>query len=88
MKNVNLNIGEKNVNISEAMDMAKERAALELGIAPDDVLVVSWYDCREDKHSPNLVSGWEDYGKSHGATLRLEINEGEYVFLCEDFSLH
>jgi hypothetical protein len=88
MKTLNIDIGEGHVDINGAMNLAKERAALELGVAQEDLVIVSWYDCRADRHSPTLTSGWEDYGRSHGATLRLEINEGEYVFLCEDSGLH
>jgi hypothetical protein len=88
MRTVNVDAGVRDVLINEAMDIARTRGAFELGTAPEDLVIVSWYDCRADKHSPNLISGWEDYGKSHGATLRLEINDGEFVFLCEDAGIH
>jgi hypothetical protein len=88
MRTINLDVGERDLNITEAMNIAKEKAAAEFGIELGDLVVVSWYDCRADKHSPSLTSGWEDYGRSHGATLRLEINEGEFVFLCENSNLH
>lgn len=88
MRTVNVNLGERDLDITRAMKVARERGASELRIEPDDLVIVSWYDCREQKHSPNLTSGWEEYGRSHGATLRLEINGGEYVFYCEDSGLH
>lgn len=88
MKTLNIDTGERNVGIDEAMNLAKERAASELGVTQGELVIVSWYDCKADRHSPTLTSGWEDYGKSHGATLRMEINGGEYVFLCEGSGLH
>lgn len=84
MKTVNVDVGLRDISIYEAMDIVKKRAAAELGITPDETVIVSWYDCKKDRHSPNLISGWEEYGKSHGATLKVELNDGEFVFLCEE----
>jgi hypothetical protein len=84
MKTINVDVGLRDISIDEAMGIGKEKAASELGISRDETVIVSWFDCRADKHSPNLISGWEDYGKSHGATLKVELNDGEFVFLCEE----
>lgn len=88
MKTLNIMTGERDLQINAAMEIARRKGAEELGIAPEDLVIVSWYDCRTNRHSPTLTSGWEDYGRSHGATLRLEINGGEYVFFCEDSEIH
>jgi hypothetical protein len=83
MRSVNVDTGVSVTTIGEAMDIAKKTAASEFGTTPEKLVVVSWFDCKENRHSPSLISGWEDYGESHGATLKVELDDGEYVFLCE-----
>ena len=88
MKTLNIEMAERELHIIEAMDLALEKGAEEIGVERDGLVIVSWYDCKADRHSPGLISSREDYGKSHGANLRVVINDGEFVFLCEDSRNH
>ena len=72
------------------------RAALALALANaearerlGDAMLLSWYDRDRDSESPRHVSechsdsavpGYVDYGVNHGATLRVDIDEGRFVF--------
>jgi len=69
----------------EAMEMAKEEAAHHM----DDWLLMSWYDRDRDFESPQhatesdeecAVPGYVEYGISHGATLKIDIETGRFVF--------
>lgn len=69
----------------EAMELAKEEAAQHL----DDFMMMSWYDRDRDFESPQhatesdedcAVPGYVDYGISHGATLKIDIEKGRFVF--------
>lgn len=88
MKTLNVDTGMRDIYIEEAMEIAKQTAAFEMDAFPEELVIVSWFDCRENKHSPSLISGWDDYGRSHGATLRVELNGGEFVFFCEKAHFH
>ncbi len=69
----------------EAMSLAKEVAAARF----DDWMLVSWYDRDRDVESPAHATecaegcaktGYIDYALSHGATLRVEVEDGRFVF--------
>jgi len=69
----------------EAMKLAKEEAARHL----DDFMLMSWYDRDRDFESPQHVTesdapsatpGYVHYGISHGATLKVDIENGRFVF--------
>ena len=77
----------------EAMRMANAEADRRLG----DHMLLSWYDRDRDFESPqhagechqdSAVPGYVDYGVYHGATLKVDIDSGRFVFfyLPVDFS--
>ena len=69
----------------EAMARADAIASEQLG----DYMLISWYDRDRDFESPqhssechqaSAVPGYVDYGINHGATLKVDIGEGRFVF--------
>ena len=68
-----------------AMRLASAEAERRLG----EYMLVSWYDRDRDFESPqhasechldSAVPGYVDYGISHGATLRVDVERGRFVF--------
>lgn len=68
-----------------AMGMANHTAAARIG----DYMLLSWYDRDRDFESPqhasechldSAVPGYVDYGLHHGATLKVDIEDGRFVF--------
>jgi len=68
-----------------AMQMANTEAEARLG----QYMLLSWYDRDRDFESPqhasechqdSAVPGYVDYGIHHGATLKLDIEHGRFVF--------
>lgn len=69
----------------QAMARADAVAADKLG----DFMLLSWYDRDRDFESPQHSSechqesatpGYVDYGLHHGATLKVDIEQGRFVF--------
>lgn len=69
----------------EAMELAKEVAGRHL----DDYMLMSWYDRDRDFESPqhatesdapSATPGYVYYGISHGATFKVDIEQGRFVF--------
>jgi hypothetical protein len=68
-----------------AMALANQEASQRLG----EYMLLSWYDRDRDFESPqhssechldSAVPGYVDYGVSHGATLKVDIEQGRFVF--------
>ena len=68
-----------------AMKEADSEAQKQLG----DAMLISWYDRDRDFESPqhssechldSAISGYVDYGLSHGAKLMVDIENGRFVF--------
>ncbi|MGW8227428.1 MAG: AF1514 family protein [Gammaproteobacteria bacterium] len=68
-----------------AMQLANAEAEKRLG----DAMLLSWYDRDRDFESPQHASechqdsatpGYVDYGIHHGATLKVDIEQGRFVF--------
>jgi len=68
-----------------AMTLADSVAEKHLG----DAMLLAWYDRDRDFESPqhasechqdSAVPGYVDYGLSHGATLKVVIEQGRFVF--------
>ena len=68
-----------------AMARADEIATERLG----EAMLLSWYDHDRDFESPQHSSechqvsatpGYVDYGLNHGATLKVDIEQGRFVF--------
>ena len=69
----------------QAMEFANEQAQRSLG----DYMLLSWYDRDRDFESPqhasechqdSAIPGYVDYGLHHGATLKVDIEQGRFVF--------
>jgi hypothetical protein len=76
----------------EAMRLANQEAEARL----QQPMLISWYDRDRDFESPQhasechqqgAVPGYVDYGVYHGATLKIDIEQGRFVFfyLSVDF---
>jgi hypothetical protein len=72
-------------NYQDAMQLANAEAEKHLG----EVMLLSWYDRDRDFESPQHASechqdsatpGYVDYGIHHGATLKVDIEQGRFVF--------
>ena len=68
-----------------AMALAAREAAARLG----EYMLLSWYDRDRDFESPQHASechqasatpGYVDYGLHHGATLKIDVEVGRFVF--------
>ncbi len=55
----------------------------------DEHMMLSWYDRDRDFESPqhasechaeSAIPGYVDYGINHGATLKIDIEQGRFVF--------
>ncbi|MDH5766589.1 MAG: AF1514 family protein, partial [Gammaproteobacteria bacterium] len=69
----------------QAMKHADQKAEEILG----DYMLLSWYDRDRDFESPqhasechqdSAVPGYVDYGIYHGATLKIDFEQGRFVF--------
>jgi hypothetical protein len=75
-----------------AMQLANTEAKKRLG----EVMLLSWYDRDRDFESPqhasechqdSAIPGYVDYGIHHGATLKVDIEQGRFVFFYLPVSL-
>ncbi|MHB8346303.1 MAG: AF1514 family protein [Acidiferrobacterales bacterium] len=82
---VELNPQQLVPDLHVAMALAEREASARLG----DHMLLSWYDRDRDFESPqhssechmvSAVPGYVDYGVNHGATLKVDIEEGRFVF--------
>ena len=73
----------------DAMRLADAEAGRRLA----EPMLLSWYDRDRDFESPqhasechqdSAVPGYVDYGLSHGATLKIDIGDGRFVFFYLD----
>jgi len=73
----------------EGMRLADAEARSRLG----DPMLLSWYDRDRDYESPqhasechaaSAVPGYVDYGLYHGAKLRIDVEQGRFVFFYLD----
>ena len=69
----------------QAMKLADEKAEELLG----DYMLLSWYDRDRDFESPqhasechqdSAIPGYVDYGIYHGAKLKIDFEQGRFVF--------
>ncbi|MFK5892335.1 MAG: AF1514 family protein [Pseudomonadota bacterium] len=82
---VNIDDEEPLDNYLQAMKIADQQAVKNLG----DFMMLSWYDKDRDFESPqhssechldSAVPGYVDYALYHGATLKINIENGRFVF--------
>ena len=76
---------ERLPDYTAAMSLANAEAEKRLG----ENMLLSWYDRDRDLESPqhasechldSAVPGYVDYGVYHGATLKVDIEQGRFVF--------
>jgi len=81
----NLNPGPAPADYQEAMALADVEAQKYLG----EFMLLSWYDRDRDFESPqhssechlhSAIPGYVDYAINHGATLKIDIENGRFVF--------
>ncbi len=72
-------------DLHAAMALAEQEAGIRLG----EHMLLSWYDRDRDFESPQhasechtacAVPGYVDYGVNHGATLKVDVQGGRFVF--------
>jgi hypothetical protein len=61
-------------------------ARLAAGSAAPEPMLLAWYDRRRGQESPQVPEcqhkpGWLAYAESHGGDIRVDVNDGEYVFI-------
>lgn len=73
------------VDYREAMALANAEAMVRIG----EFMLLSWYDLDRDFESPqhssechqdSAIPGYVDYGINHGAKLKIDIEQGRFVF--------
>lgn len=73
------------VDYSKAMKFAEKIASEKL----EDFMLLSWYDRDRDYESPlhssechedSAIPGYVDYGLNHGATLKVDLYQGRFIF--------
>ena len=73
-----------------AMQQANQIAEEKL----DDMMLLSWYDRDRDFESPqhssechadSAIPGYVDYGIYHGACLKVDFEQGRFVFFYRSF---
>lgn len=73
------------IDYRAAMQLANRQAEQRLG----EYMLLSWYDRDRDFESPqhssechldSAIPGYVDYGVSHGARLKVDIEQGRFVF--------
>ena len=81
------------VDYLAAMEMANAEAQNRIG----EFMLLSWYDLDRDFESPqhssechqdSAVPGYVDYGINHGATLKIDIEQGRFVFFFLSLDLN
>ena len=69
----------------QAMQLANEEAERRVG----DNMLLAWYDRDRDFESPqharechvnSAIPGYIDYALYHGATLKIDIEDGRFIF--------
>ena len=73
-----------------AMELAANMARKEAHAAGfEEIMLLSWYDRDRDFESPqhasechadSAIPGYVDYGVYHGAQLKIDIEQGRFVF--------
>lgn len=70
---------------SKAMKLAEQIACEKL----EDFMLLSWYDRDRDYESPlhssechedSATPGYVDYGLNHGASLKVDLYQGRFIF--------
>ncbi len=85
VEQVSLRLEQSPADYREAMKLADEEAEKRLG----EAMLLSWYDRDRDFESPqhasechanSAIPGYIDYGLYHGAKLKIDLEDGRFVF--------
>ena len=83
-------------DVAKAIIEQMERAEAEAKARWHDYMLLSWYDRDRDFEAPQHVSechqggavpGYVDYGIHHGATLKVDVEDGRFVFFYRPVEL-
>jgi hypothetical protein len=94
MKKISVDMAYGELAFEEAYEIATGAAARAKGLLPDAMTVVAWYDRRSRRSSPEIgfsegqVVSWEKSGASRGADVRVDLEGGQYIFLCGSARKH
>jgi hypothetical protein len=76
------------LDFGQAREIAGQKAR-ELSADP---MLLAWYEAKSGKFSPPVECcsetkpGWIVYAESRGATITIDINDEEYIFIYRDAS--
>lgn len=82
---------EPEMDYQQAMQQANQIAEEKL----ENHMLLSWYDQDRDFESPqhssechetSAIPGYVDYGMYHGASLKVDFEQGRFVFFYGDFN--
>lgn len=85
VETVTLNPEKPPADYREAMELAKGEAAKRF----DEYMLISWYDRDRDFESPPNITekpgdgpkdGYIHYALNHGAKLKVDVEDGRFVF--------
>lgn len=67
-------------------ETAQALARIAAGSAAPEPMPLAWFDRARGRESPQVPEcqrkpGWLAYAESHGGDIRVDINDGEYVFI-------
>jgi len=83
MEKIHIYTKENGLTLNKALDKAREEA----GTSLEDPMLLSWYERKSGRFSPNVACcgqdepAWMIYAKNRGARVSVNVNQGEYVFL-------
>lgn len=85
MKEIEIHTESAPEDYHAAQQIADEIAEKELG----EFMLLSWYDKDRDFEAPqhssechldSAIPGYVDYGHNHGAILKIDIDDGRFVY--------
>ncbi len=81
-----LNIGLSVRGLEIEFDTARALAETVMSKHPSQVMLVAWFDRQRGKESPQVPEcqhkpGWLAYAEGHGGDIRIDINNGDYIFI-------
>ena len=84
MQDVELSVGGFDLDFNTARAIAQRLAVRD----QPETMLTAWCDRAAGTHSPSCVKceigdapGWEVYGRNHGGRLRIDMNNGDFVFI-------
>ena len=84
MKRIDMTV----TGITPDFDLARKLAESVAEHGREESMLVAWNDQVRNIHSPQCLQceikgepGWEVYGRNHGGSLRVSINNDQYVFI-------